>query len=151
MELQCYVQLFVFTCLTSKHFCFIERALPQRVLLSFSTGWESKRPRVQKHIPSHAAEAKRFFFFFSQYSTIFPHHTSTETHSHTPARTQFVVVVAIYPASSDCVFSIVWPCICILSSSVSLMPVTVAGCGSSAAPTGGGLMGSLLLKLHILL
>lgn len=122
MELQCYVQLFVFTFLTSATFRTLrsaERALPQRVLLSFSTGWETKRPRVQKHVPSHAAKAKReaFFccvFFFTVLDHLPTAHKHRNTQSHTSTRAVCCRCGNIYPLSSDCVFSIVWPCICIL-------------------------------------
>lgn len=87
-----YVQLFVFTRLTSGHFASLN--VPSHERVSISTGEESRK-KTSKHILSHEATAKReafSFFVFSQYLTIFPQHTSTETHCHAPARTQFVVI-----------------------------------------------------------
>lgn len=127
-----------------KTFHFIERALPAKesAFLQASESWSQND--LESISVSHSDSKTRGVFFF----TVLDHLPTTHKHRNTPARTQFVVVVAIHPGSSDCVFSIVWSCMYILNQlfSPSLMHVTVSGCD----PTGEGLMGLLLLKPHIL-
>lgn len=152
-----YVQLFVFTFLTSvtsRTFHFIERALPRKSLTRhFYRLGESKRPWIRKHIPSHAATAKReAFFFSSQYLTIFPQHTSTETHSLTPARTQFVVIKQLWQYIRFLlivVFSIVWSCMNILIQLFCFFACYCSWTWELYYSNWGGLMGVLLLKPHI--
>lgn len=128
---------------------------------SYSAFLQAGRVGVRKTLNTKAysvsrSDSKTRGFFFPQYLTIFPQHTSTETHSRTPARTQFVVVKQLWQYIRFLlnVFSIVWSCmyilIVILSFSNSFVPVTVIGHRNSTAPTEGGLMGLLLLKPHIL-
>lgn len=97
-----YVQLFIFTRLTtgmSKHFCPAERDLLQE--RPGSAFLQAGRLRVEKTSNTQAfslTQQKRgffFFFFSSQYLTIFPQHTSTQTRRHTPAHTQFVVIIQL--------------------------------------------------------
>lgn len=159
-----YVQLFVFTFLTSvmfKTFRFIECALSQKSLTQhfYRRGErEWKRPWMGKHIPSRAERAKQEAFFFfhstwpSSHNTPAQKHTVTHQHSHSLLSLngcgnvsdyfwvifQYRLVMHVHTETVT------------LSFSVLLVPVTAAGRGSSTAPTGRGLMGMLLLKPHIL-
>lgn len=131
----------------------------KKSLLSFFYRlWVEKTLNTKAYSVSRSDSKTRGFFFFSQYLTIFPQHTSTETHSHTPAHAQFVVIKQLW----QYIRYLFWLCFqyhlvmhlhtdtVILSLSVSIMPVSEAGCGSSTAPIGGGSMGMLLLKPHVL-
>lgn len=92
-----YVQLFVFTFQTSviKTFHFIERAFPQKSLTQHFyrlAEWESKRSQIRKHIPSHAATAKREAILFTVLDHLPTTHKHRNTQSHTSTHTQFVVI-----------------------------------------------------------
>lgn len=124
---------------------------------------QAGRARVKKTLNTKAYSVSRsdsktrgVFFFF----TVLHHLPTTHKHgnTHTSTHAQFVVIEQLWRyirVSSDCVVSIIWPCIYTLIQlfclfSVSLMPVPAAGHGRSAAPTEGGLIGLLLLKPLIL-
>lgn len=157
-----YVQLFVFTFLTSvtfKTFRFVERALPQKESYSaFSTGRESESQKdlgYESMFRLTRRQRNERRFFFSQYLTIFPQHTSTETHSHTPAHAQFVVVQQLWRYISG----FFWLCLQ-YRMAMHLHTNNVFFCLTRACHCSwmwewhcstwwGGWMGSLLLKPHI--
>lgn len=128
----------------------------KRVLLSFFYRlgeWESKRPRIRKHISPHAATAKWEVFFFhstwpSSHNTQAQKHTVTHQHTHS----------LLSLNSCGNISGFFWLCFqyrlamhlhtdsVILPFSVSCVPVTVAGRGSSAAPTWRGINGVAVVE-----
>lgn len=116
---------------------------------------KKKKDLVQKHILPHAATAERealfVFVVFSQYLTIF---FTPRKHRDSQSRTPAHTVCCSYTGDTSSFFSQRVFSICVtmhvqthtvnLSFSVSLVPVSVARCGSSTAPTDGKSMGLLL-------
>ncbi len=129
---------------------------------SYSAFLQAGRVRVKKisntkaYSVSHSDSKTRGVFFHSTW----PSSHNTQAQKHTVAHQHTHSLLSLNSCGN--ISGFFWLCFqyrlamhlhtdtVSLSFSVSFVSVTVAGCGNSAAPTGGGLMGLLLLKPLIL-